>query len=279
MDDLIFRRLSGRATDLEVRTVERWLAESEDHARRYREIEALWAVSELPDEGAPPSLDEITGQAGERRRKERAKAGRKAALRSPWIGYGLAAAAIVALLIVRSDAGDVPRLTPVESTASSGDVTTMGLSDGSVVRVAGSTTVEFPPSRNRRELVLDGRAFFAVTEAEVPFVVRTALGEVTVLGTRFEVAVDDEELRLIVVEGVVTATGAGTSVRVGAGQMAQLTPESGARLIEGVDVWEMLDWEGGSFSSSRPPSRRSRRRWHATSGSPSTWRRLCESVG
>ena len=39
---------------------------------------------------------------------------------------------------------------------------------------------------DRREVVLEGRAFFAVATDPVPFVVRTRLGQMTVRGTRFE---------------------------------------------------------------------------------------------
>ena len=69
-------------------------------------------------------------------------------------------------------------LFPVESSSSPGDITTLGLSDGSVARMMPETRVEFPATLDRREVVLEGKAFFAVTAGPIPFVVRTHLGEV-----------------------------------------------------------------------------------------------------
>jgi transmembrane sensor len=258
MHDLIGKHLAGVTTDLEARTLERWRAESPDHEEAYRDAEAVWALSAaeaLPArEGEatvpePPALRSIVSEAEARRRRTRVRRERRGVLLSPWLGYGVAAAALLALTLPRlgSRPDDVVAgsLSPIESTASSDDVVTMSLSDGSVVRLAPSTRIEFSPATDRREVVLAGRAFFAVSPGSTPFVVRTAAGDVTVHGTRLEVSTSGDVLRLVLVEGRVSLRGDGGAVEVEAGQIAYLTGRDEPRVIARDDPWSMLDWAGG----------------------------------
>ncbi|GMV07849.1 MAG: hypothetical protein AMXMBFR53_41240 [Gemmatimonadota bacterium] len=253
MDELILKVLSGNATDLELRQVERWRQEAPGNERAYRARKALWgALDAVSPDGAaptPPPVGTIVAEAERRRRREGARARGRAALRSPWLAYGTAAAAVVALVALglrgpRAPADD-GALTPVASSSGPGSVTTMELSDGSLVRVAPATSVDFPVVRARREVVLQGRAFFAVAEGDVPFVVRTDRGVATVHGTRFEVMADDAGLRLVVVEGRVRLETEGGSADVDAGQVAWAEGAGAPRVVERADVWSLLDWDDG----------------------------------
>jgi transmembrane sensor len=252
MDDLIIRRLSGAATDIELRTLARWRAESPDNERAYREVQRVWNLAsdeETMPVAAPPALETIAAEAEARRRRLRSRNRRWRVVRSPWVGYGLATAAVLAVMFVsfgrQPDEPRAPLLRPIESTASGADVVTMSLSDGSVVRLAASTTIEFPPEATRREVVLDGRAFFAVSEDQTPFVVRTAMADVVVHGTRFEVTVSDDGLRLIVVEGTVSLAGPDGSAIVDAHHVAYLSPGTGLRVVARDDVWSLMRWPSG----------------------------------
>jgi transmembrane sensor len=251
MDELIVRHMNGETTDLEEHTLRRWRTESPDHERKYREVAGLWRLS---SEGGgevvgPPAVGSIVAEAERRRHAESLRTKRRKALRSPWLGYGLGAAAVLTLLTFmlvdrEGDAGG-SLLSPVESHASAGDVVTMSLSDGSVLRLAASTTVEFPRAEDRREVALAGRAFFAVASSPEPFVVHTALGDVTAHGTRFEVSVQQSEIRVVVVEGVVSLGRSDISAEVIAGQVAYLSEDTGVRVVSRDDVWSLLDWTGG----------------------------------
>jgi transmembrane sensor len=253
MDERIVKHLRGEATEFEARQLERWRSESPANEREFEDAANLWwRLRELEGVHAPPapSLDAIIRDAEARRRRSAGRAVRRAALRSPWAGYGLAAAAVAALVFIAiGDEGGGEAagtsLSPVESSSGPGEIMTMSLSDGSVVRVAPDTRLEFPAASDRREVVLAGKAFFAVAEAEVPFVVRTEVGDVTVRGTRFEVLVDDGELRLVVVEGHVELGASGTVFPVQRGQVAYLSEGSSPRVIDREDVWDLLDWNGG----------------------------------
>jgi len=253
MDELILKRLRGEATDIEVRQLDHWRAESPENDLSYSAFHSLWKGAgepEAPAVGPAPALDEIVREGDARRTRGRNWAARRAAFSSPWARSGLmvAAAAALVFLALPSDAGQdspIHGLFPVESSSSPNDVTTLGLSDGSVVRMTPETRLEFPATRDRREVVLEGRAFFAVAADPVPFVVRTPLGDVTVQGTRFEVGASGDELRLVVVEGRVRLDGGSGSVDVGPGQVAFLRPGSSPQVMDHGDVWSVMNWPDG----------------------------------
>lgn len=252
MDELILRLLRGETSDIEERQIERWRAAASENESAFQEIRALWLVAETrggSDEGTPDP-DVIIARAEQRRRAASARARRRDVVRSPWWGWGLAAAALAALtLVLRADrpdvAGPAPRLAPIESQSGPGDVVTMGLSDGSVVRLAGTSSIEFPPDPDYRRVVLTGRAFFAVAESDRPFRVAARDGEVTVVGTRFEVSQDRAGLRVVVVDGLVTVSGGGGEVQAAPGQVAFVSAGSAPRVQDHPDVWTLLDWGPG----------------------------------
>ncbi len=253
MDELIVKVLHGEATDIEIRQLERWRAESPENEREYNAFVSLWndtGEPETPLVAPPPSLEGIVREGDARRANGRARAARRALLRSPWAGIGLtaAAAATLSFLVLgpKGEQGSPTRgLFPVESSSSAGDITTLGLSDGSVMRTMPETRVEFPPSADRREVVLEGKAFFAVAADPIPFVVRTRMGDMTVRGTRFEVLTRGDELRLVVVEGRVRLESEGGMAEVGPGQVAYLSLGSTPRVVDHGEIWSVLEWTEG----------------------------------
>lgn len=253
MDELIVKKLRGEATDLEVRRLERWRSASPGNERDYRTFKNLWDASGEPEKPVvrpAPAVETILRLGDARRAKGRAHRPWEALARWPRAGYGLAAAAVVTLVFLALPwrAGwesSTEGLFPVGSSSGSGDITTLSLSDGSVVRATPGTRVDIPSSPGRREVVVEGKAFFAVAADPTPFVVRTAVGEVTVYGTRFEILTDGDELRVVVVEGIVRLSGRAGVADVEAGQVAYLGLSSSPRVVDPADVWDLLEWADG----------------------------------
>jgi transmembrane sensor len=253
MDELIVKCLRGEATDIELRQLDHWRAESSENERAYNAFVGLWngtGEPEAPVVGPAPALEEIVREGDARRARSRARAARRAIFRSPWAGFALTGAAVAALIFLTfpSDAergSSTHGLFPVGSFSSPEDITTLSLSDGSVVRVMPEARLEFPATADRREVVLEGRAFFAVATDPVPFVVRTRMGEVRVHGTRFEVLTNGDELRLVVAEGRVRLETESGSAEVGTGQVAHLALGSSPRVVDHSDVWSLLEWADG----------------------------------
>lgn len=252
MDELIVKQLLGEATDIELRRLASWRAAAPDNEQTYRDFVALWDQSGeavRPSPSSPPSAADIVRVGEQRRRRARTRAARWAVVRSPVAVGAVVAAALAMLYLALPDAppvdGPAVAISPVESSLGPDRTMTMSLSDGSVIRAASETMLEFPPRADRREVVLEGRAFFAVAEHELPFVVSTASGTVAVEGTRFEVTTSPGSLRVVVVEGSVALSSERGSSTVDAGQVAFLSEGTVARVVDRADVWALLDWRGG----------------------------------
>ncbi len=114
MEELIVRVLSGEATELEVRRLEVWRAESPEHERTYTQMQRVWQVT-----GAPPA--------------ERAQRPRR------WQLIAVAAAAVVLLIL------GLPRMQrqPTASFATgAGEHRTVTLADGSIVRLGPESVLD-----------------------------------------------------------------------------------------------------------------------------------------
>src|SRR5690606_4912901 len=113
------------------------------------------------------------------------------------------------------------------------------LSDGTIVHLAPGSHIRVMDAENRREVWLEGRAFFGVASHgdQWPFVVRSRLGNVKVLGTRFELSTENEDLRVVVVEGQVNLLTGAEQLEIRANQMtvATLSAEPVLREIQDLD--------------------------------------------
>ena len=82
------------------------------------------------------------------------------------------------------------------------------LSDGSKIRLNAQTKVTVPDGFNEgyREVTLKGEAYFEVQKSEIPFIIHTNVGDVTVLGTKFNVQTRNDRMEVAVNEGIVRVT-------------------------------------------------------------------------
>jgi len=79
----------------------------------------------------------------------------------------------------------------------------VSLPDGSVVLLNQNSELEYQKDFSDRQVTLRGEAFFKVQKAKEPFVVSTSNGQITVLGTSFNVKEDDQQLEVEVETGSV----------------------------------------------------------------------------
>jgi len=265
MDDLILRSLQGRAGDLEVRILRKWRDASPANEAHYRQVARVWHLERpgLPD-GAPPPrppLDRVIGAAETRRAASGEGRGpgrahpRFRRWRGPVTGVAMAALAAAAglLLVVglpetgpTSDPATSRSFAAAEFTTGSNQSVTVNLNDGSYVRLAPYSRLQVMADDGVREVWLEGRGYFAVaSDPERPFTVRTRMGDALVIGTRFELDVKDENLRLVVSEGHVALSTGTERVDVTAGDVIHLAG-SGTPVVEQVeDVHQYLDWPDG----------------------------------
>jgi len=128
------------------------------------------------------------------------------------------------------------------------------LPDGSKVWLNAASTLHFPTAFTGRERAVElvGEAYFEVAKNRLmPFKVRTAKQDVTVLGTQFNLNAypDENETSTTLVEGMVKVHAMAKDVVLAPGQQAQ----SGKALsvVSGVDTAAITAWRDGYFHFDR----------------------------
>jgi len=261
MDDIIIRVLNGKAEQIEELRLVNWRDESPQNEQYFREVSAIWewsgtdqASNDSPADDSesvppPPSVETIVSQGdalGRQNVRLRFARGIGRKEIRPWAAAAVIAAVSLGVWIGRMDPAQ-DQVMGTEYVAGSTEAVTVALADGSFIRLAPGSRVRFAEQVDLREAWLSGRGFFGVeSHPERPFVVHTDLGETRVLGTRFEVAHQGAELRVLVVEGRVAVTSTnGRAAEVSRGQVAHLGA-NGDFSVESVDnVYDLLDWPGG----------------------------------
>ncbi|PVW13397.1 FecR family protein [Marixanthomonas spongiae] len=97
------------------------------------------------------------------------------------------------------------------------------LPDGSEVALNANSTIEYHKKKwnDNRTLNLNGEAYFKVSKGNT-FTVHTKNGDITVLGTQFNVFTRDSNLKVVCYEGLVSVAYNDTLVRLPAGTSLQI---------------------------------------------------------
>lgn len=87
--------------------------------------------------------------------------------------------------------------------SSTNDFEIVRLPDGSMAYLNNNSNIEYNKNFNERIVKQQGEVFYSVRKGKSPFVVITELGEIKVLGTKFNVKSSYKELEVEVEEGIV----------------------------------------------------------------------------
>ena len=204
IENIILHFLQGNISEDEIRTLDIWLAESDENKKLFYELKNIY---ELRKGGSYPGKEEIAQSLRRLSKKldvakptfSSAKPieNQKSKMKNLMIGfykYAAVAAIFVFLtlgtqMLFRKDT--VKSVVYTELNVESGPrMSRLTLPDGTKVTLNASTKFKFPDQFDGgvREVFLDGEAFFDVTHNEKsPFVVRTGKQKISVLGTSFNV--------------------------------------------------------------------------------------------
>lgn len=169
-----------------------------------------------------------------------------------WAGLGLAAAVAAGLVAFLDLDGD-------SYVTDKGEMRQVALADGSALMLDAASKLAVDLDADERAVEMKrGRALFRVRhDAARPF--RVVLGDVTItdVGTVFSVARREDEVMVIVSEGMVEVTAPGVHLRLGAGQQMRLG--HGAPLVQPISpaaveramAWtsNRLDLDGETLAS------------------------------
>jgi transmembrane sensor len=263
MDELLLRSIKGKTSADEEALVTHWRGESAQNEAAYQELERLVLAARRLETGVttgdPPPIADLI------RRAEPVAAGLPGTSPAPPIRRPLrkllVAGAIAAAAVLGFASGQGRQTRPVfsfggtEFITGRSELATVRLADGSVVHLAPQSRLKVSGT-DEREAWLDGRGYFAVAKMEGrPFRVMTRAGNAQVLGTRFDLAVGDSGLRLVVVEGQVALSAEGKRVEVNAGEMSQVVRGSSVSITKVPDVLPLLDWRNGFLAFQATPLR------------------------
>ncbi|MGU3577009.1 FecR family protein [Brucellaceae bacterium C25G] len=185
-----FTRMHGKPTSLEKSDFAKWLKRSPDHQRAYADLRSLWSdVGVVMENVANKRHNDLQGslQKIKEFRRKKSKAAKGAVITSCFALFVMGAWLwIDHPYFIQNWTADY-----ITEKAERRSVT---LADGSTVLMDADTALEVDLSdRGRRVHILRGGAYFAVERTGAPFVVRAGNGEVRVLGTQFDVVMNEDD--------------------------------------------------------------------------------------
>jgi transmembrane sensor len=240
------RRRDGACSRSEEEAFERWRDLGDDHARAYADTERAWEQWESLQSSA--RMRELAAAA----MTATAPSQRQARWRP------LLAAASLAAVFVLAGIWLLPLMTHTPSVAYStglGEQRTEQLPDGTRIVLNTQTTLQVRYSRQRREVTLQhGEAMFDVVhDAGHPFVVITAEGSITDLGTKFQVRNEDGVDTVTLLQGRVEVAARDEQKHLVPGEQARYGASIPGIRVRQVDPATMTSWMRGRLDFSGLP--------------------------
>lgn len=203
--DLIAAYLAGELSADERAKLMAWVDENPSHRVYFEELLEIWSASEDTEVSDYPVSDQeaawdrledrLFGQASAEDATPIVSLSPKRVRSSPWKWISVAAS--IALLLgvgsylLRESTGEIGEQIVLQSGSEKQQLT---LPDGSNVWLNAQSELTYTTPFDRRDVTLEGEAFFdVVPNAERPFRIRTAETVTTVLGTSFNVRAYPEE--------------------------------------------------------------------------------------
>lgn len=234
------RSLPGPSAE-DRRAFARWLEAAPSHQHHFAEAERAWAQSEA---AARRVAEEDAEALGRLLARMDVPVPRQRFRITAW------AAALGCLLLLTGGLWlERPHLLQdmsADQVTARGERRVLALADGSVVTLDADSAVTLDFSAGeRRVVVLRGGAFFAVSHDGRPFTVAVPEGDIRVLGTRFDVHIQDGNAQVAVADGRVGVHPAdGEALVLGRGQAARFSAvEAGAAIA--VDPEAVAAWRDG----------------------------------
>ena len=217
---LIARVLSGEASEADRKEFNQWLGQSEGNRDIFRQYEAVWQLSDLSSQDIHPDRQAAWANVQHRIEQEESLSEPDEASppqpsfsrpriiplhRKLYAATAIAATMLLFVAFYFLFTEQEPPLVTKQSEASTGEP--LILPDGSSVYLQADAAIHYPESfqRRKRQVTLEGNAYFEIISADAPFRVMLADAVVEVLGTSFEIIQDkdNEIIRLSVVSGLV----------------------------------------------------------------------------
>ncbi|GGF30641.1 FecR family protein [Echinicola rosea] len=202
-DSKLIKHIIEETDQVENQEIQEWIQAHPDHRKRYQRVQYIWEKSL----SLKPSKHISTEDAWKTFQKRKSHKPKEVSF-SSW--YRIAATVsvflVAAFAYVRFMEPDNALLSNLHLAASQKPVTDT-LYDGSVITLNKSSKLSFNQSilkKSRNAELIDGEAFFQIARNErKPFQVQVGKATVTVLGTKFNIKKQEEQIEVILQSGSV----------------------------------------------------------------------------
>ena len=118
------------------------------------------------------------------------------------------------------------------------------LSDGTIITLHSGSEIIYNKNYNNtnRKIFLSGEAFFNVAKGNFPLIINTEHGQITVLGTVFNVRSRNDGFEIGVNEGIINISNANCTIQLTQGQLIQTTSSFKKTDIQNINYKNYPDW-------------------------------------
>ncbi len=268
--NLCIKSLNGELKEYESKSLNEWLAVSEENKRIYNELKKIWIYSKPPVIHDIPDIDiewdkfktELQLNSGYN------KYPKNNIIKNIYFSfhdllvkkYALIVYSAAVLLIITGLLLWEHYLTTSSFNVktSKGEKTLITLSDGTKVHLNYESSLKCSDgySRRDRKVYLEGEAYFEVIKNRQNFIVITPNASTKVLGTQFNIRARGQETRVVVKTGVVILNKndkENGSVKLEKGEMGLIEGKNLPNKIDSVDTDSFLGWMEGKLCFRQQP--------------------------
>lgn len=240
-----FTRMNGKPSRADKQNFLAWQQLNPGNEAAFRAINALWSSSIAP--GAEIAREEASSLAGHlgriKERRERRKSGSKALIGT------LAFMALLGGGWIWLEKPSMWQDLNADFVSARGERRQIVLKDGSTALLDADTAIDVHLDDGVRQVrLLRGTAYFEVKPSSIPFIVEAAQGRSRVLGTAFDVALNDTGVEVTLEHGSLRVEVPNSSEQVvlkpgeavGYGDKGLSRPHK-------VDIGDALSWHKGRF--------------------------------
>lgn len=192
-EDIMVRFLTGECSQEELRGVNAWLEESDENVRELFKTEEIYHLSKLNKEADEIEVVKAENALFKRLEAEDARR-RKVRRMNNWIRY---AAMFIGVLLIaglgRYAYREYNEVVDLVAVTAHDEIKELSLPDGTKVWLNKHTTLKYPrkfPDKGR-DVYMEGEAYFEVVrDLQRPFIVKSDVMQVRVLGTTFNLKSD-----------------------------------------------------------------------------------------
>lgn len=251
-EKVIYNYLQGKTSPEEEHSLLDWIKQSPENKAFFFEIKALWNTNHVTvsEKELADSLIRLN------KKIDRNESYPKKIKHRLYIWSSVAAiAALIILSYIVSPGFTEEKPEMIVYTNNTDTIQLLTLADGTTVWLKNNTTLSCPMSfvGQTREVLLEGEAFFDVAKGVHPFIVRTDVNLIKVIGTSFSVNTNIQGfIETILVTGIVHLQSIGeNSVTVlHPGQSALYSKNNKSLEIRDVDPTMQTSWRYGLISLS-----------------------------